>query len=212
MPTNGLRNSRNSNTLAYVIRDSLYLNITDKCTLRCLFCPKHNGSHLVRQYDLSLDHKPTAKDVIDAIDVYGDITQFNEVVFCGFGEPTLRLKELLTIAEYLKNKSAKVRLNTDGLANRVHKRNVLPQLAPYISAVSVSLNAQNAEVYAQHCRPALSGSYGAMLEFLQQAPHYIADVTATAIDGLNGVDIQQCAALAARLGVKFRARQLDIVG
>jgi len=209
---NEQQQSQEAQTIAYVIHDSLYLNITDKCTLRCRFCPKHNGSHRVHQYDLSLNHKPSLQDVTEAIDAKGDVTQFKEVVFCGYGEPTLRLKELLALARHIKEKGAKVRLNTDGLANRVHKRNILPELANYVDAVSVSMNAQNALVYEQHCCPGLSGSYTAMLDFLKLAPNYIADVTATAINGLDGVDIQQCAALATQLGVKFRARQLDIVG
>ena len=199
-------------TIAYVIGDKLYLNITDKCTLRCNFCPKYNGSHQVHEYDLSLHHKPSAQDVINAITDYGDVTQFKEVVFCGYGEPTLRLKELLTIAKHIKDKGGRLRLNTDGLANRVHKRNVLPELAQSLDAVSVSMNAQNAAVYEQHCCPSLADSYPAMLDFLKQAPNYIADVTATAINGLEGVDIEQCAALAHQLAVKFRARQLDVVG
>ena len=201
-----------SQTIAYVIRDSLYLNITDKCTLHCRFCPKHNGSRQVHQFDLSLAHKPSMQEVIDAIDAKGDIGQFQEVVFCGYGEPTLRLKELLVIAKHIKDKGGRVRVNTDGLANRVHKRNVLPELGQYVDAISVSMNAQNASVYQQHCCPALADSYPAMLEFLKLAPRYIADVTATAINGLEGVDVQQCAALASQLGVEFRARQLDVVG
>jgi TatD family-associated radical SAM protein len=199
-------------TIAYPIRDNLYLNLTDKCTLRCRFCPKYNGSHRVQEFDLSLHHKPHTQEVINAIEAHGNVQQFNEVVYCGYGEPTLRLKDLLATAAYIKNKGGRVRLNTDGLANLVHKRNVLPELSQYIDAMSVSMNAQNAAVYNQHCRPAVAGSYPAMLDFLKQAPLYIGDVTATAINGLEGVDIEQCAALAKQLGVKFRTRQLDIVG
>jgi TatD family-associated radical SAM protein len=198
--------------IAYPIGDNLYLNITDHCTLRCRFCPKYNGTHDVHQYDLSLPRKPTLPEILQAIADAGDITQFKEVVFCGYGEPTLRLRELLAVAKHLKVLGARVRLNTDGLANRVHKHNVLPELGQCIDAVSVSMNAQNETVYEQHCCPGLKGSYQAMLNFLQQAPQYISDVTASAIDGLEGVDIQQCAAIAQKLGVKFRRRVLDVVG
>jgi len=199
-------------TIAYRIGDNLYLNITDHCTLRCHFCPKHNGSHQVHEFDLSLQHKPNLKEIMQAIDDAGDIKQFKEVVFCGYGEPTLRLKELIAVAKHVKAQGVKVRLNTDGLANRVHKHNVLPELGQCIDAVSVSMNAQNEVVYAKHCDPSLGESYQAMLDFLRQAPQYISDVTATAIDGLDGVDIQQCATIAQELGVKFRRRVLDVVG
>jgi TatD family-associated radical SAM protein len=105
-----------------------------------------------------------------------------------------------------------VRINTDGLANLVHRRNVLPELATCVDALSVSMNAQDEQVYAQHCLPALPGSFEAMLDFLTLAPRYIADVSATAIAGLEGVDIAACEAIATRLGVKFRRRELDVVG
>ena len=116
------------------------------------------------------------------------------------------------MAKHVKAQGVKVRLNTDGLANRVHKHNVLPELGQYIDSISVSMNAQNETVYEKHCHPSLAGSYQAMLDFLQQALFYISDVTATAIDGLEGVDVQQCAAIAQALGVKFRRRVLDVVG
>jgi TatD family-associated radical SAM protein len=196
-------------TLSYTIDDRLYLNITDRCTLACAFCPKHNGSHRVHDYDLTLDRRPTTDELIEAL---GDVTAYSEVVFCGFGEPTLRLKPLLQVAHRIQRDGGRVRLNTDGLANLVHKRNVLPELGACIDAVSVSMNAQDATTYERHCRPALPGSYDAMLAFLREAPRHIGEVTATAIDGLDGVDIAACAALAADCGVAFRRRVLDRVG
>jgi TatD family-associated radical SAM protein len=195
--------------LAYPIRDSLYLNINDRCTLTCGFCPKTHGNHQVHDYDLTLAHRPTAEAVIAAI---GDPTRYHEVVFCGFGEPTLRIKPLLEIAKWIKDHGGRVRVNTDGLANLVNKRNVLPEMAGLVDALSVSLNAQDRETYDRHCQPALRGSYEAMLAFLREAPRYVPEVIATAIEGLEGVDIDACARLAAELGVQFRARYLDVVG
>jgi TatD family-associated radical SAM protein len=196
-------------TTSYTIGDRLYLNITDRCTLQCAFCPKHNGSNRVHDYDLSLNHRPTQEEILASI---GNPADHQEVVFCGFGEPTLRLKVLLKTAHHVKDAGGRVRVNTDGLANRVHKRNVLPELAACVDALSVSMNAQNESVYRRHCVPALDGSYDAMLAFLRLAPDYIDDVTATAIDGLEGVDIAACRTLAQELGVGFRTRVLDVVG
>lgn len=196
-------------TISYTIGDRLYLNITDRCTLECAFCPKHNSSNRVHDYDLSLDHRPTQEEIIASI---GNPADYSQVVFCGYGEPTLRLKILLRTAEYIKSAGGRVRINTDGLANLVHKRNVLPELARCVDALSVSMNAQDESVYQRHCLPALPGSYAAMLEFLAAAPRYIEDVTATAIDGLDGVDIAACEALAKERGIAFRRRELDKVG
>lgn len=196
-------------TIAYPIRDSLYLNITDRCTLACGFCPKHNGSHQVHDYDLTLDHRPEPAEILAAI---GDPSQYHQVVFCGYGEPTLRLKVLLAVAQAVKASGGRVRVNTDGLGNLVNKRNILPELAECVDAISISMNAQDESVYNQHCQPALAGSYQAMLYFIALAPQYIQDVTATAIEGLEGVDIAACEQLALARGVKFRARRLDVVG
>ena len=196
-------------TLAYTIRDARYLNITDRCTLRCRFCPKFRDGPRVQAFDLSLTNRPAVNDVIAAI---GPVDNYREVVFCGFGEPTLRFQPLLQIARHVKSQGGRVRVNTDGLANRVHKRNVLPELAECVDSLSVSMNADTEAVYNFHCRPALTGSYRAMLDFLEQAPTYIGEVSASAIDGLAGVDIQACEQLATSRGVAFKRRALDVVG
>lgn len=198
-----------SQQISYRIDNNLYLSITDRCTLECAFCPKTHGDMTVKGYDLSFDHRPTAGEVIAAID---DPSRYDEVVFCGYGEPTMRLNVLLEVARDIKARGGRVRLNTDGLSNLVHKHDTLPELAECVDALSVSLNAQNQEVYDRHCRPNLPGSYQAVLEFLREAPKYIGDVTATAIDGLEGVDIAACEAIAGELGVKFRRRVLNQVG
>jgi TatD family-associated radical SAM protein len=195
--------------LSYQIGDRLYLNITDRCTLECRFCPKTQDRPEVRGYDLTLSQRPTAEQLIASV---GDPARYAEVVFCGFGEPTLRLKVLLEVAHWIKAHGGRVRVNTDGLANLVHKDDTLPLLGECVDAISVSMNAQSAAVYEEHCQPALPGSYHRMLDFLRAAPRHIPDVTATAIRGLPGVDIDACARLAKELGVGFRARELDKVG
>jgi len=197
------------NQLTYTIGDNLYINLNDRCTLRCAFCPKTHGIKQVRTYDLTLDHRPDVDDIIDDI---GDPRIYQQVIFCGFGESTLRLKALLKIAGYVKDHGGSTRVNTDGLANLFHKRNVLPELKQDIDALSVSMNANNEALYNLHCQPQLKGSYQAMLKFLRDAPNYIDDVTATAIVGLDGVDIAECERQARKIGVKFRRRVLDVVG
>ncbi len=196
-------------TLVYDIGKSRYINLSDRCTLRCQFCPKTHDELQVHEYDLRLKQRPTAALIIEAL---GDPSIFEEIVFCGFGESTLRLKSLIEVAQFVKAKGGRVRVNTDGLANLVNKRNVLPELADCVDALCVSLNGQNEAVYNQHCQPSIEGSYQAMLNFLELAPRYIGDVTATAINGLEGLDIDACEQLARDKGVKFRRRELDVVG
>ncbi len=195
--------------IAYPIRNSLYLSITDRCTLVCEFCPKTHGDYHVQGYDLEMNHRPEVEEILQNLP---DLEPYDEIVFCGFGEPTLRLKTLLAVAAEIRKRGKKIRLNTDGLGNLVNKRNILPDLGAVIDSVSVSLNAQNEAVYNQHCQPQLTGSYQAMLEFVRIAPQYIEDVTVTAIHGLDNVDIEACRQMARELGVKFRQRELDRVG
>ncbi|HIJ23955.1 MAG TPA: 4Fe-4S cluster-binding domain-containing protein [Gammaproteobacteria bacterium] len=196
-------------TIAYPIEERLYLSITDRCTLVCEFCPKTQGTMQVHEFDLTIDHRPEYEEIIAAI---GDPSAYQEVVFCGFGEPTLRLKLLLQVAQWIKQRGGMTRINTDGLANLVHKRNVVPEMVGLIDTLSVSMNGQNEAVYNQHCQPQLEGAFSAMVEFLKAASGVIPSVTATAIEGLEGVDIDACKAQADACGVAFRKRSLDIVG
>lgn len=196
-------------TLVYQIEQNLYINLTDRCTLACQFCPKHNGCTEVKGYDLAIEVRPPAQQIIDLI---GDPKEYESVVFCGYGEPTLRLKPMLEIAHWVKAQGGRTRLNTDGLGSLVNKRNILPELRDCIDALSISLNAQNEAVYIRHCQPALKGSYEAMLEFVALAPEYISDVSASAINGLEGVDIKACKELAEARNVIFKQRELDVVG
>jgi TatD family-associated radical SAM protein len=195
--------------IAYPLHGNCYLNITSQCTLRCAFCPKYNRSWEVQSYDLRLHREPTVEEVLEAI---GDPGQYKEIVFCGLGEPTVRLDALLAIARALKSQGARVRINTDGLANLREGRDVTAKLAEVVDSLSISMNAQDAATYNKHTRPKLRGAFAAMLEFARLAHERGMAVTLTAIDGLEGVDIAACEAIAQSLGVGFRRRVLDIVG
>jgi TatD family-associated radical SAM protein len=196
-------------TIAYRLHGNCYLNITSQCTLRCGFCPKYNRSWEVQSYDLRLHREPTVEEVLAAI---GDPAMFREIVFCGLGEPTVRLDALLAIARVMKEKGARVRVNTDGLANLREGRDVTPELAKVVDSLSISMNAQNAAVYNEHTHPRLRGAFAAVLEFARLAHERGIAVTLTAIDGLEGVDVADCERIAHELGVNFRRRELDVVG
>ncbi|MCG9695734.1 TatD family nuclease-associated radical SAM protein [Shewanella sp. Isolate11] len=196
-------------TLVYDIRNSRYLNITGRCTLRCQFCPKHNGSKQVHEYQLDLDHQPTAQELIPLL---GDVSQFDEYVFCGYGEPTLNLATLIAVASEIKRLGGQVRVNTDGLGNLFHRRNILPELAPVVDALSISLNADNETAYVQHCQPKLKDSYAAVRAFIRQAPNYINKVQVSAIEGLEGVNIERCRDFVESANAEFKHRHLGIVG
>ncbi len=195
--------------VAYELHGNGYLNITSRCTLRCAFCPKHQKTWEVQEYDLRLHREPSVPEVLEAL---GDPANYKSIVFCGLGEPTQRLDALLEIARTLKRQGAQIRVNTDGLANLINGRDVTPEMAEAVDAVSISMNAQDAELYERHCRPKRQGSFNAMLEFARRARESGIDVTMTAIDGLPGVDVGACERIARQSGVKFRRRVLDVVG
>ncbi|VAX13732.1 Radical SAM domain protein [hydrothermal vent metagenome] len=197
--------------VAYELHGNCYLNITWHCTLRCAFCPKYHGEWVVQGYDLRLLREPEVDEIIHAI---GDPTPYPQIVFCGLGEPTLRLDTLLEVARQLKAKhpATRIRINTDGLANLVYETDVTPRLGGLIDELSISMNAQNETVYKQHCRPKREGAFEAMLDFAVLANKHVATVNLTAIDGLEGVDIAACEKLCRQRGLIFRRRVLDIVG
>ena len=142
----------------------------------------------------------------------GDPERYDEVVFCGYGEPLLRLDLVRDVAAWLKARGKTVRINTDGQASLVHGRNILPELRGLVDAVSVSLNAPDAATYQRICQSACGeAGYAAILEFLREAPKYIPSVTATAVT-LPGIDIDACRRVAAELGVEFRERIFNEVG
>lgn len=195
--------------IAYELHGNCYLNITSQCTLRCRFCPKYNRTWEVQEYDLTLKREPDVDEVLAAI---GDPSRYREIVFCGLGEPTQRLEVLLDIAKEMKRLGMRVRVNTDGLANLVAGHDVTKQMAQVVDCLSISLNAQDAEIYNRHTNPRVEGAYEALMEFIPKARDAGMEVVLSAIDGLEGVDIDACRAIAVRLGVGFRRRTLDLVG
>lgn len=195
--------------VVYMIRNSLYLNLTNRCTNACVFCAKRKGFH-VKGHMLRLPGEPAVSDVLTLV---GDPKRYDEVVFCGFGEPLLRLEDVKEIARELKRRGARVRVNTDGLANLVHGRDVLPELAGLVDALSVSLNAADAENYAKICPNRYgAASFPALLDFLREAPKHVPSVAATAV-ALPGLDTEAVRRLAESIpGVSFRLRSYNEVG
>ena len=197
-----------STRIAYVIRNSLYLNITNRCTNSCTFCAKFRD-FTVKGHQLCLEREPTVEEVMKAI---GDPSPYDEVVFCGYGEPLLRLDLVKEVARYLKQNNITVRINTDGQANLVHGRNILPELAGLVDSISVSLNAPDALTYQKICRSEYGEQgYAALKEFLVEAKKHVPSVAATAVT-LPGIDIGACRKVAEELQVEFRERVYNEVG
>jgi len=194
--------------IAYPIRNSLYLNITNRCSAACTFCVRYH-TDFVKGHNLRLAEEPTVDALLKEI---GDPKRYAEIVFCGYGEPLLRLDVVKAVAEDVKKRGGRVRIDTNGHANLINKRNVLPELAGLVDAISISLNAQNAVLYNTISQPQFGiESYEAVKVFIGEAKKYIPEVTATVVS-LPEVDVDACRKIAEELGVKFRVREYNVVG
>lgn len=196
--------------IVYSIRESLYLNITNRCTDNCSFCVRFHTDY-VKGHNLRLKNEPSLKEIIKNLEE-ADFRKYKEVVFCGYGEPLLRLDIVKEVAKYLKEKSAYVRLNTNGQGNLIHRRNIVPELKGLIDAVSVSLNVDTEENYIKICKPEFGkGTFHKIKEFVIECKKYISSVTVTFID-LPEVDLKKCEGIAKKMGVNYRIRKLHQVG
>jgi TatD DNase family protein len=194
--------------IAYTIRKSRYLNITNRCSNHCSFCAKFSDFY-VKGHFLHLEREPTAGEVLAAI---GNPDSYDEIVFCGYGEPLLRLDLVREVATALKQRGCKIRINTDGQANLVYGRNILPELAGLIDTISVSLNAADAETYQNLCAsPFGEAGFAGVCAFLAAAKEYIPLVIASAVT-VPGLDIDAVRRVAESLGVQFREREYADVG
>ncbi|MCX5680540.1 MAG: TatD family nuclease-associated radical SAM protein [Candidatus Omnitrophica bacterium] len=194
--------------IAYKIRDSLYLNITNRCTNTCDFCVR-SKTQFVKGHNLMLEVEPTVEDIIKAV---GDPKRYKEIVFCGYGEPTLRLDAIKAIASELKKKGARIRVVTNGHGDLINKKTIAPELKGLVDSFSVSLNTDTESVYNKACRPEFGmPSYAAVKEFIKTCVKFGMDVEVTCLD-LPGVDTAKCEEIARSLGAKFRPRHLGVVG
>jgi len=194
--------------IAYEIRNSLYLNITTECTNACYFCVRFQ-TPTVRGYNLHIDYQPTMAEIIAAI---GDPQRYRSIVFCGYGEPTLRLDVLKDICLQMKAQGMYVRLVTNGHGNLINGRNIVPELVGLVDMVDISLNAETAELYNKVCQPVFGeDTYQHVKEFIRECVQQKLTVEVTAV-GVPEIDADKCEAIAKELGAQFRFRALDDVG
>lgn len=193
--------------IIYTYKNQVYANITNKCDCACTFCIRSERDHIGESGNLWHKVEPTIEEIKAAIDAF-DFTNYNEFVFCGYGEPTCELEKLITIAKYVKeNYHLPIRLNTNGLANLYHKRNVVSELAEVVDSISISLNAPDAESYNKVTRPQFEHAYEAMLDFAEECNAKIPHTQLSIVDVLSAEDIAKCQAIADERGVYLKVRK-----
>jgi TatD family-associated radical SAM protein len=193
-------------TVAYRAGDSLYLNITNRCSSACEFCIRERADG-VFGVDLRLHHEPEADEVAQAVELAFMDEPAAEVVFCGFGEPTMRLDVVLAVTEWLRVRRIRSRLDTNGHGQLLNPDVDVPAAlaAAGLDAVTVNLNAATPEEYDRVCRPVFGKAYRAVLRFAEQCAAHGIETTLTAVD-YPGADLPGVADIAAVMGAGFRAR------
>ncbi|HBN09179.1 MAG TPA: radical SAM protein [Cyanobacteria bacterium UBA8530] len=200
--------NENAEKSVYQLGQALYLNITNRCQNRCTFCIR-DLTNEVSGVNLWLEEEPGPADVLAEVErkMESRIGEIKEFVFCGFGEPLSRLEAAIAIAEGLKKYSLPVRLNTNGLANLVYERDVVPEIAGKFDQLSVSLNAPDAEEYEKLCRSIYGlEAFPAVLDFLESCQKNEVPATATVVER-EGLDVEACRTLAESRGFPLRIRE-----
>ena len=198
-------------TITYAGRNGIYVNLTNRCPCACTFCLRQNRDKVFNSDSLWLEREPTVKEICDSIDTW-DLAQYEEIVFCGYGEPTERLEDLLKVAEYIKSKSSiPIRINTNGLADLIAGEKVAHKLEGLIDTVSISLNATNKEDYLKLVRPKFGiDSYDAMLSFTHDCTKYVPNVIMTVVDKVTTKEEQEKSrAICESVGATFRVRPYE---
>ncbi|MEE1144240.1 MAG: TIGR04100 family radical SAM protein [Acutalibacteraceae bacterium] len=193
--------------IVYSYGNSAYLNITNKCCCSCVFCVRGQKDAIGSASSLWHEKEPTLNQIFSAIDEF-DFTNFTEVVFCGYGEPTCALDNLIAICEYIRERyQMKIRLNTNGLSDLINKKPTAKILGDYLDEVSISLNAPTKQKYLEVTRPSFGEqSFDAMLAFAKECKEYVKSVKMSIVDTIPKDDIEKSKALADSLGIPLRIR------
>ena len=200
------KGDKNVADIIYTYKDSVYANITNKCNCRCTFCIRFLKDGIGNADTLWHQQNPSKEDVLKTIREY-DFTGYNELVFCGYGEPTCALDILLAAAKVAKEeKGLKVRLNTNGLGNEENGRNIVPELASVVDSISISLNAPDSAAYEKVTRPQVENAFDKMVDFARKAKDSIGQVKWSIVDVLPKEDIEKCRRLSEETGIDLRIR------
>lgn len=201
--------SKKDSSIVYWLGENLYLNITNKCSNNCYFCLR-NFREGVGGFNLKLEKEPSIEEVINELRKVVNLKNWNEIVFCGFGEPLERLDCVLEVSKWIKQhygKAVRIRIDTNGHGYLLNpKQEVIKELKEAgVDKISVSLNAQDKETYEQICKPTFENAFQNVLDFIMKAKEFL-DVEITAVT-VSEADISKIRELAEKMGVKFRVRQ-----
>ena len=194
-------------TIFYKFEGKMYINLTNGCPCRCVFCLRTNADSIKDNDSLWLEHEPSFEEITAAFEAF-DKTGITDAVFCGYGEPTCAYDNLLQAAAYLKEKGLKLRLNTNGLSDLLNKKPTAKELCKYFDTISISLNAPTAEKYNELCNPSFGEkSFDALLQFARDCKETGVNLKFSLVDVISKEDIAACKVIADRMGIPLRVRE-----
>ena len=194
--------------IIYRYKKQVYFNITNKCPCRCTFCIRNTEDAIGEASNLWFEHEPALEEIYKAIDEF-DFSDCNEVVFCGYGEPTMALENLIAVSKYIRERYPfRIRLNTNGLSDLIHKRSTAEEICQAVDSISISLNMPDAASYNEVVRPAYGEkSFDAMLKFAQDCKKYTENVKFTVVDCIGEENVEKSRKVAEKLGIPLRVRE-----
>jgi radical SAM enzyme (TIGR04100 family) len=198
-------------TITYKVKNGIYINLTNRCPCACTFCLRTHADGVYGSDSLWLEHERTVEEVCQSLEKW-DMSEIEEIVFCGYGEPTERLDDLLKVASYVKAKNnVKIRINTNGLADLICGEKTAHKLKGLIDSVSISLNATNEDDYFKSVRPKFGiRSYGAMLDFARDCVKYVPEVVMTVVDVVTTKEEQELSRkICDTIGATLRVRPYE---
>lgn len=197
--------------ILYEVHENLYVNMTNKCPCACTFCLRQTRDEMNNSGSLWLEREPSVDEVKAEFDKF-DMNKYKEVVFCGFGEPTERLDDMLEVCRFVKEKFGKTtRINTNGLADLINKKDTAPMFKGLIDVVSISLNTPNRERYLELTRSKFGiESFEAMLKFAENVKNYVGEVILSTVSTtLTEDEEKECASICNKIGVTYRIRPYE---
>lgn len=194
-------------TVIYESGNSLYINLTNRCSNDCSFCVRNFTDGIAEGQSLWLESEPSIESVVAEIQKK-QVGRYKEFVFCGYGEPMMRAADVLEICRRLKTMFLiPIRMNTNGQANLICGQDITPQFKGLIDVVSISLNAKNQQDYQKICRSVYGEkAYEAILDFAVRCQAYVPKVLLSVVDVITKEDIDACREIARRAGFELRVR------
>lgn len=197
--------------ILYEVHNNIYVNLTNKCPCACTFCLRQTKDSMDESGSLWLEREPSVEEVKAEFEKR-DIDKYDEIVFCGFGEPTERLDDLLSIAQWLRQKYDKpIRVNTNGLGDLINGKNTAPMYKDKIDTVSISLNTPNKERFYELTRNKFGqDSFDAVIEFAKNVKEYVPKVVLSTVSTtLSAEEEKECAAICKNIGAQYRIRPFE---